>query len=119
MEKRNWRNQFRDYPVPAEIDGLALSGVVVDTSWGNDICPSFEMYRHGHGIRIWVDHPDPDQREMKTPTRFTISPLVRDAVENVWMMPDPTPTLLATDSVAEVLSLVEAFDRQPLTEAIQ
>jgi hypothetical protein len=118
MGSRTWRNQFQDYPVPGEIESLATSGVIVDTSWGNDICPSFEMYRHGHGIRIWVDHPDPEQREMKSPTRFAVMPLIRDAHAGVWVMPDPTPTLLATDLVAEVLALVETFDRQPL-EVIQ
>jgi hypothetical protein len=117
--QRTWRNQFRDHPVPPEIDELVSSGVVQDTSWGNDVCPSFEMYRHGQGIRIWVDHPDPRQREMKTPVRFTVTPLVRDSTEGVWVLPDPTPTLLGTDSVAEVLSFVETFDRQPLEGVIQ
>jgi hypothetical protein len=83
MERRNWRNPFRDYPVPGEIDGPATAGVIVDTSWGNDSCPTFEMYRHGQGIRIWVDHPDPRQREMKNPERFTVTPLMRDATEGV------------------------------------
>jgi hypothetical protein len=62
MERRTWRNQFRDCPVPGESDGLATAGVIVDTSWGNDVCPTFAMYRHGQGIRIWVDHPDMRQR---------------------------------------------------------
>jgi hypothetical protein len=71
--QRTWRNQFRDYPVPSEIIELVSSGAVQDTSWGDNVCPSFEMYRHGQGIRIWVDHPDPRQREMKTPVPFTIT----------------------------------------------
>jgi len=116
MESRNWRNQFRDYPVPGEIDGLVTSGVIVDTSWGNDICPSFEMHRHGQGIRIWVDHPDPKKREMKAPHRFFISQLIQDAGEAGWVMPESTPTLLQTDSVTDVLSFVEHFGRQPLVE---
>jgi hypothetical protein len=37
----------------------------------------------------------------------------------VWVLPEPTPTLLGTDSVAEVLSFVETFDRQPLEEVGQ
>jgi hypothetical protein len=119
MTQRTWRNQFQDYPVPTEIDGLVTAGFLNDTSWGNDICPTFEMYRHGKGIRIWVDHPDQRLREMKTPRRFTVTPLVLEGSKGVWVMPDPTPTLLATDSVAEVLSLVETFDRQPLVEAGQ
>jgi hypothetical protein len=32
----------------------------------------------------------------------------------VWVLPEPTPTLLGTDAVAAVLSFVEMFDRQPL-----
>jgi hypothetical protein len=32
----------------------------------------------------------------------------------VWVLPEPSPTLLGTDAVVEVLSFVETFDRQTL-----
>jgi hypothetical protein len=119
LTQRTWRTQFRDYPVPPEIEELVASGMIQDTSWGNDICPSFEMHRHGQGIRIWVDHPDPERREMKNPQRFFISPLVWDASGGAWVIPESSTPLLTTDSIADVLSFVERFDRKAIPEVAE
>lgn len=110
--KRTWQNQFHDYPVPGEIDQLAHEGILEDTSWGNDVCPSFEMHLEDRGIRIWVDHPEAECREMKTPERFLISPLVWDEAESAWIMPESSPPLLKTDSITEVLSYIAQFGQQ-------
>jgi hypothetical protein len=37
-----------------------------DMSWRNDVSPSFRAYTRndGHCIRVWIDLPDPDEREL-------------------------------------------------------
>lgn len=117
--ERTWRTQFPDYPVPAEIETLVASGVIEDSSWGNDICPSFELHRHGQGIRLWIDHTDPERREMRGARRFFISPLVKDTRGGTWVIPESSSPLLMTDAVADVLSFIEQFSTEPLPEVIR
>ena len=38
-----------------------------DTSWGNDVCPSWEV---ADAIRVWVDFNNPDDRELGPLPRF-------------------------------------------------
>ena len=39
-----------------------------DTSWHNDICPSFSSATH----KIWVDYANPTDRELEYQSRFTL-----------------------------------------------
>jgi hypothetical protein len=63
-----WKAEFgKNYNVPAII---AKAEGVEDISWHNDICPSFvwAVLDRGpegeeHPLRLWVEHPDPHQRE--------------------------------------------------------
>lgn len=48
------------------------------THWGNDVCPSWSPSR-APGVRVWVDHADPDRRECPG-ARFTVT--VDDEDEN-------------------------------------
>lgn len=57
------------YEVPAEI--LAIEGIV-DLSWHNDTCPRFGVHDEGFGPNLWVDHPNPDKREMCPTPRFLV-----------------------------------------------
>lgn len=70
LEPLTVRNQFPDYPIDALPD---LSGFI-DTSWHNDTCPSF---RHGHHL-VWVDWPDPREREDPEGYRFIICALDKE-----------------------------------------
>ena len=69
---RTWLNQFgADYAVPAEVTGM-----LADVSWGNDMCPSFcwrEDTQTEPGAVLWVDHPEPAQREVEGYCRFVIT----------------------------------------------
>lgn len=65
-----------DYDVPAEIaDAEALD----DLSWHNDVCPSFGKQVTDpetgdvHDVRLWVEHPDPAQRESSSDARFAVN----------------------------------------------
>jgi len=58
------REHGADYDVPNEIQRLVREGEATDASWHNDIAPHFEIPgRNGYIVGIWVQHPDPDQRE--------------------------------------------------------
>jgi len=83
---RTIHNQFPDYPTDALPD---LSGFT-DTSWHNDACPSF---RKGDFL-IWVDYPNPREREGFGDTQFVVQRVSDEA------------TLLGTDDWTEVLALV-------------
>jgi len=56
---RTWSREFPGFP-EIGVDPVSL-GFVHDASWHNDLCPSFETADHRQ--RLWVDHPDPVQRE--------------------------------------------------------
>lgn len=49
-----------DFDVPAQV--IAVPGIV-DLSWHNDVCPRFTFTSDGSGPNLWVDHPNPDERE--------------------------------------------------------
>lgn len=59
------------YAVPSPIDDLVRLGYIKDLSHHNDACPSFGVWRDGSNkhsgedreVRLWVEHPDPAQRE--------------------------------------------------------
>lgn len=53
-----WQIEFTDYPADSMPD---LPAGWVDSSWHNDVCPSFE--NTALGLVLYVDHPDPNERE--------------------------------------------------------
>lgn len=76
----NWRGEFdADYAVPRWfVDHPDLE----DTSWHNDVSPSFETesppgtesekYAGGPRVRVWVEHPDPAVREAQRAERYSV-----------------------------------------------
>lgn len=72
-----WREEFGDdWAVPAVISN---DPALDETSWHNDVCPSFVMLSpfvtfadRDDDIRLWVDHPDPAMREFSEAPRFRV-----------------------------------------------
>ena len=72
MRARNWLTEHgAEYAVPPQVLALVGDGLASDDSWRNDTCPRFS-YRHNPGgdpyyneivVDIWVEHPDPYERE--------------------------------------------------------
>lgn len=95
-----YREHFPDFQpedLPAMPEGF------IDSSWHNDVSPSFENY--DLLIRIWVDYKDPELRETGAEgTRFCLCRLYDD--EGCHYMTDDPP-LLETDDWDEVLAFVE------------
>ena len=52
-------------------DTLSLPEGWTDTSWHNDICPSFERVYGDTTFRLWCDFKDPELREVGG-LRFTV-----------------------------------------------
>lgn len=60
-----WRQQFPEWP---DLD-VSIPADWEDISDHNDTCPSFAVREH---FRVWVDHPDPLQRECGDGGRFGV-----------------------------------------------
>ncbi len=103
---RKYHNQFpKDFhEIPKEILDRVASGDLTDSSWGNDVCPSFKT--PDEYLTLWVDHPNPERRELEG-KRFAISR--EDADGNA-------EELATSDSVEEILAkldeLAEAHEQE-------
>ena len=87
--------EFPHFP-PLESDVLALLqtyGFTVDTSWHNEICPSFSL--QGQQWAIYIDHPDAMGREVPSRPRFAVYRLDAD------QLLDEVPAV-AVETVAEL-----------------
>lgn len=84
----HWRREFgASYCVPT------LPGWT-DDSWRNDVCPRF-INKANPNLELWVDHPDPAQRETGNET-----PRFRVAADN---------ELYTTDELRAALAFVSAY----------
>lgn len=89
-----------EYAVPSEItkaEGL------VDLSWHNDACPSFGVDEYpDDSLRIWVEMPDPIDRESESDGRFVVN--------YVHYGTDPAPLPDASDGCSEIYNGNDAHD---------
>ena len=110
--KRTWMNQFGEKYNPGKAIGtLVESGIVTDSSWHNDVCPSFTRWAvpdHDENtarLVLWAEHPDAQQREMAGP-RFTVT---------LYATADSDPdTLVAADSVEVAIAVMLAHRWAPV-----
>ncbi len=65
----------RQFRVPMAILEHVRAGTLRDLSWHNDMCPSFGVTRADGTERanVWVDHPQPLERECAGSMRFCVS----------------------------------------------
>jgi len=97
----SWADVFGpEYDVPREILDLVARGKLKDTSWGNDICPSFMTL--DEKLQLWVDHPDPEQREEPSYPRFGVNLLHADGSYD---------SLASTDNLGEALAAMTQKDK--------
>ena len=85
---------FPDYD-----DTLPQIAGFVDSSYGNDTCPS--IHSAALGLTIHCDYKDDDLRECGGLTRYGVC------------NEDSSEPLLETDSLAEVLAFVAEYDGSP------
>lgn len=55
----NYKTEFPDFD-----NELSLPEGWIDTSWHNDVSPSFEKQFGDVTYKIWCDYKDPDRREV-------------------------------------------------------
>lgn len=76
MSQGQWISEFgRDYRVPKTLDTMVDRGELEELSWHNDVAPSYGIQTNlGFEVRIWANHPDPQERETgpRTP-RFVVN----------------------------------------------
>ena len=67
---------------------------IEDMSWHNDTCPSFgRELRDGSVIKIFCEHPDPEQRDSGSDGQFIVY-YDGDVDEPVWEGDDPNEALI-------------------------
>lgn len=67
-----WQQEFPDYPVDQFPSPIPAGWV--DESWHNNVCPSFiATEADGRALTVWIDYPDPAQREFPDSRRFSVS----------------------------------------------
>jgi len=67
-----YKNEFSHYD-----DTLDLPKGWIDTSWHNDVCPSFEKVFGDTTFRLWCDFKDPALREVGG-LRFTVCTYINE-----------------------------------------
>jgi hypothetical protein len=87
----NYKSEFRNYD-----DTLNFPEGWIDTSWHNDVSPSFQKQLGDITYRIWCDYKDPDRREVGG-KQFTVA--TYDSIE-----------LEELQDLAEFNTLQEALD---------
>lgn len=85
MYKRQEEFGMYGYTVPHWVQILVDRGILHDTSWHNDTMPTFEPDEENSGVRLWIDHVNPDERECQT-ARFglTIADMCGDNSETAY-----------------------------------
>ena len=73
----NYKQEFPDFDTE-----LHLPEGWIDTSWHNDICPSFEKQFGAVTYKIFCDYTNPDRREVGG-DQFTVSLYIEDEVNFV------------------------------------
>ena len=71
-----------EFPNFADMPSDIPAGLI-DRSWGNDACPSFTIWERETGFRygqlvLWIDHANPEEREVATGKRFLVTLLAED-----------------------------------------
>ena len=94
----NYKTEFPDYDDELHFEGFT------DTSWHNDMCPSFHYdLGHGVGIRVWADYKDKARQEVPEWPRFGI-----DIMQDDECIDHP---VLCSDDLQEILEKVEQLKK--------
>jgi hypothetical protein len=108
-----WQREFPDYPADAM---PALPEGWTDQSWHNNACPSF--LHDASGLSLWVDYPEPGQREHATARRFLLSLCShRDPVHG-WQSTGDDTDCFATDDWAALLRSLPHFQSEEYRQSV-
>ena len=99
MLKMNYLKEFPDFDfdIPQLPDGF------VDTSWHNNVSPSFAYeVNDTHSITLWVDYLDPERREVGGKQFLVCTHMTEDAG-------DDHQLIIETDSMPEALEVIKTL----------
>jgi hypothetical protein len=94
----SYDSEFPDIPIPPAVLVLLEKGGLEDTSWGNDVAPSFEAECAEGTLRLWVHEEDPEERELPSNGRFVV-----DLLDGVGQYEQ---TLIETDDIHAALNTI-------------
>jgi hypothetical protein len=94
------RNRFNQFSSDYDVDFPSIPNGWRDTSWGNDMCPSYEVI--GKPLVVWIDAADPERRECGG-KRYVV--VIVEETEDRSVV----DTLIETDDFAEVVAAVAAY----------
>lgn len=79
-----------------------------DTSWHNDVCPSFESYDliAGKAVKIWSDYANEDLRETDSYSQYGMSLWTLDGEGDDMTSMDYIEDILVTDDRADVFNWI-------------
>ena len=92
---------LKEFPDYGTMDVSAPEGFK-DSSWHNDICPSFT--NEAKNLIIWVDYADPEKREYPLTWRFMLCSIDADGICSV--------VIAESDSWADILAAIQGVDAQ-------
>ena len=71
---RTWRGEFADFDENLDSKAKDLESLgFEDSSWHNDICPSYSLYQTGDKhVQIFIDYLDPALREFPDWKRYLV-----------------------------------------------
>jgi hypothetical protein len=69
-----WNLHFPDFEIPDQIQQMVKNGILIDTTYPNDSCPSFSSrLSTGLILSIRIAHPDKKSRSKMCSFRYTLS----------------------------------------------
>ena len=92
----NYKSEFCNYD-----DTLNFPEGWIDTSWHNDVSPSFQKQLGDITYRIWCDYKDPDRREVGG-KQFTVATYDSIELEELQDLAEFNTLQEALDFVSEV-----------------
>jgi hypothetical protein len=120
----SWIAEFGEaYAVPVAILQAGLN----DSSWHNDVAPSFMLPADADGDnaidapRLWVNHPDPDQREMgaETPRFFVTSEETENPYGTDYAGEDIDAAIRALRTASERHAVAVIADKDPVVQQLR
>lgn len=93
---RTIKTEFPRYP---KLD-VTLPAGFVDDCWINETCPGF--FNAELSLRLWIDYPNPEDREDDGWQRFTL-------IHEIEYGHEDNQTLCHTDNWQEILDAIEQF----------
>lgn len=67
----------KDFDLGMRLDQLPI--LLVDNSYGNDVCPSFYFKIHDEYYLLWIDYEDKEQREDPNVFRYTVEKAINES----------------------------------------